>query len=77
MSSHPLRADKPVPVHEFVPLITVCGMLYLDKSLVPCLKIGDVVLPSSVLVCLRRWSDVSFNVGLIYDGEMLQPKLGA
>lgn len=67
-----------MPIREFVPLITVCGVLYLDKPLVPCLKTGDVALPSSVLVCLRRWSDVSFNVGLICDGgKVLQPKLGA
>lgn len=78
VSYHPLHADKPLLVCEFVPLITVCGMLYLDKPLVPCLKIGDVVLASSVLVCLRSRSDVSFNVGLICDGgEVLQPKLGA
>lgn len=67
-----------MPVPEFVPSITVCGALYLDKPLAPCLKIGDVVLPSSVLVCLRSWSDVGFNVGLICDGgEVLQPKLAA
>lgn len=77
VSHHPLHADKPVPVCEFVPLITVCGML-LDKLLVPCLRIGDLVLPSSVLVCLRSRLDVSFNVGLICDGgEVLQSKLGA
>lgn len=78
VSHHPLHADKSVPFCEFVPLITVCGVLSLDKPLVPCLKIGGVVLPSSALVCLRSWSDVSFNVGLICDsGEVLRPKGGS